>query len=353
MRAPRRVEQPDRQRERERPEMTRHVRGRALDLAEHQWPETLRGDHDRDPGQGRTQPTATAETRWASPVDHPLGHVGHRLDPAEASVSGERGHTVGVVPASGTVGQVRFEQRLLVTRHLVIGRRRHQLADLVARSEVVGRRSFHERDGRPCVSRSSRRDTGEVDPLTRLLLDARDGDRDALERFIALTQADVWRLCRHLGDPDSADDLAQETYERAIGSLHRYRAEGPGRHWILTIARRTCADGTRRRSRRRRLDARVARQRSVETSTTERVELDDLVARLDPDRREAFVLTQVLGLQYAEAAGLIGCPVGTIRSRVARARADLLEMFDPSESRHDGTDPIDGPGELRRAGGRP
>jgi RNA polymerase sigma-70 factor, ECF subfamily len=50
----------------------------------------------------------------------------------------------------------------------------------------------------------------------------------------------------------------------------------------------------------------------------------DLLTRLDPDRREAFVLTQLLGLPYAEAAEVVGCPVGTIRSRVARARADLL-----------------------------
>jgi RNA polymerase sigma-70 factor (ECF subfamily) len=50
----------------------------------------------------------------------------------------------------------------------------------------------------------------------------------------------------------------------------------------------------------------------------------DLLARLDADRREAFVLTQLLGLPYAEAAEVVGCPVGTIRSRVARARSDLV-----------------------------
>lgn len=166
-----------------------------------------------------------------------------------------------------------------------------------------------------------------MDHLTRLLLDARDGDQRALERFIAAVQDDVWRLCRYLGDPDSADDLAQESFERAIASLHRYRADGPARHWMLTIARRTCADATRRRGRRRRLDARiVAEHRPVETSS-ERVELDELLDRLDPDRRDAFVSTQVLGLRYEEAAALLGCPVGTIRSRVARARADLVEMY--------------------------
>nr|WP_249068706.1 sigma factor-like helix-turn-helix DNA-binding protein [Modestobacter muralis] len=48
---------------------------------------------------------------------------------------------------------------------------------------------------------------------------------------------------------------------------------------------------------------------------------------MDPERREAFVLTQLIGLPYAEAAEVVGCPIGTIRSRVARARADLVEAL--------------------------
>ncbi len=99
-----------------------------------------------------------------------------------------------------------------------------------------------------------------MDHLTQLLIAARDGDHAALERFIAETQRDVWKMCRYLGDPDTADDLAQETFERAIGSLHRYRADGPARHWILTIARRVCVDSTRRRRRARRLQQRLADQ---------------------------------------------------------------------------------------------
>jgi RNA polymerase sigma-70 factor (ECF subfamily) len=53
-----------------------------------------------------------------------------------------------------------------------------------------------------------------------------------------------------------------------------------------------------------------------------------LIADLETERREAFVLTQVLGLSYAEAADVCSCPVGTIRSRVARARADLVAGLD-------------------------
>jgi RNA polymerase sigma-70 factor (ECF subfamily) len=178
-----------------------------------------------------------------------------------------------------------------------------------------------------------------MDHLTKLLLDARDGDRQALERFIAETQGDVWRLCRYLGATRVADDLAQETYERAISSLHRYRAAGPARAWLLTIARRVCADHTRRAVRRRRLDRAAFTDATagglsgdtVAPDRTGRVELDELLGDLDGDRKAAFVLTQVLGMHYDEAAEVLGCPVGTIRSRVSRARADLVGMIDTGD----------------------
>jgi RNA polymerase sigma-70 factor, ECF subfamily len=191
-------------------------------------------------------------------------------------------------------------------------------------------------DGGHCPFCGDGGDNGEVDRLTNLLVAARDGDRGALERFVAETQADVWRLCRYLGDERVADDLAQETYERAIGSLHRYRADGAARGWLLTIARRVCADHARRAVRRRRIDQRVMRSATagsldgtvVSPDGSGRVDLDELLAELDDDRRAAFVLTQVLGLHYDEAAEVLGCPIGTVRSRVSRARADLVGMMD-------------------------
>lgn len=59
--------------------------------------------------------------------------------------------------------------------------------------------------------------------------------------------------------------------------------------------------------------------------------LDALVAGLTPERREAFVLTQLVGTSYEEAASVCGVPVGTIRSRVARARGDLIEALRSAE----------------------
>ena len=201
-----------------------------------------------------------------------------------------------------------------------------------------------------------------MDHLTRLLVDAKDGDRRALERFVAETQADVWRVCRYLGDRDDADDLAQETYERAIGSIHRFRGDGSARGWLLTIARRTCVDHTRRASRRRRLGRQAMHEATsgsmegtlISADSTGRVDVDEIVATLDPDRRAAFVLTQVLGLHYDEAAEVLGCPIGTVRSRVSRARSDLLGAMS-----HASADPVTGtdigvsdddtnPGTIRR-----
>jgi RNA polymerase sigma-70 factor (ECF subfamily) len=190
-----------------------------------------------------------------------------------------------------------------------------------------------------------------MDHMTKLLLDAQAGDRDALERFIAATQPDVMAVCRYLGDPDNVEDLAQETYRRAFVSLHRFRATGPAKHWLLSIARRTCADAARSRSRFRRTRAKVAElardDLTAAGSDTTGLDLHELIGRLDPDRRAAFVLTQLNGLRYDEAAAELDVPIGTIRSRVARAREQLIAALNASEHT-DATNP-----EPRSGHGRP
>jgi RNA polymerase sigma-70 factor (ECF subfamily) len=99
------------------------------------------------------------------------------------------------------------------------------------------------------------------------------------------------------------------------------------RTWLLGIARRTCADHLRAVVRRRRLDARLAAEAWTEPPAPDpahRLSTAALLNGLSPERRTAFVLTQVIGLSYAEAASIEDVPVGTIRSRVARARDELI-----------------------------
>lgn len=182
--------------------------------------------------------------------------------------------------------------------------------------------------------------------ITAWALAAGRGDRAALAAFVRATQRDVHRFLVHLGSAREADDLAQETYLRALRSLPSFAGRSSGRTWLLSIARHVAADAVRTAVRRPHpigvpdWDALIGRAPAlVHGSGDETVVLRQLVAALGPDRREAFVLTQVLGLGYAEAAEVCGCPIGTIRSRVARAREDLVAAMDsrPGESRRAGS----------------
>jgi len=175
-----------------------------------------------------------------------------------------------------------------------------------------------------------------MDELTRSALAARDGDRLALGAFVRRSQGEVWRFVASLVGPGKADDVTQDVYVRAWRALPAYRGDSSARTWLLVIARRACADAVRGRVRRRRLAERAqveaAVGRSEAPDTAAAGALGELVGRLERDRREAFVLTQLLGCSYEEAAEICRVPVGTIRSRVARARADLVAAVRAAEA---------------------
>ncbi|MEU5542817.1 sigma-70 family RNA polymerase sigma factor [Streptomyces sioyaensis] len=175
--------------------------------------------------------------------------------------------------------------------------------------------------------------------VTGWALAARSGDERAVEQFVRATQLDVRRYVTHLsGDPQATDDLVQDTYVRALRSLPRFEGRSSARTWLLTIARRVVADRIRSHAVRPRLAATDDWQTAAERvqprgvpGFDEGVALAELLAGLTPERREAFVLTQLLGLPYAATAGVIGCPVGTVRSRVARARETLVGLLTEAE----------------------
>ncbi|MFD4573972.1 sigma-70 family RNA polymerase sigma factor [Streptomyces sp. NPDC058417] len=195
----------------------------------------------------------------------------------------------------------------------------------------------------PLVSPDARGKGGTAvsadESITAWALAARTGDAVAVERFVRALHRDVHRYVAHLcADPQAVDDLAQDTFLRALGSLHRFEGRSSARAWLLSIARRAVIDSYRYAAARPRLSDTADWQLAVELAQPrglpgfdDGVALLDLLACLPEERREAFVLTQLLGLPYAEAAEVSDCPIGTVRSRVARARTALLALLDDAE----------------------
>jgi RNA polymerase sigma-70 factor (ECF subfamily) len=171
-----------------------------------------------------------------------------------------------------------------------------------------------------------------VDDVTALALAARDGDRVALSTFVRRTWPDVARLVSAVAGSDLAEDAAQDAYLRALRALPAYRGDAGARTWLLSIARRAAVDAVRSASRRRRLTGLLTARTTVdrhEVGLADGVLTDQALSLLDVDRRAAFALTQLMGFDYAGAAEVCGCPVGTIRSRVARAREQLIAELGP------------------------
>ncbi|MFF9012002.1 sigma-70 family RNA polymerase sigma factor [Streptomyces sp. NPDC014870] len=188
----------------------------------------------------------------------------------------------------------------------------------------------------PNQPRASRHATCTADEaVTLLALAARDGDPHSVDRFVRATQRDVWRYVAFLSaDTQAADDLTQDTFLRALGALGRFEGRSSARTWLLAIARRTVIDSVRHAAARPRLSGRDDWQTAAELAQPrglpgfdDGIALAELLAAIPAERREAFVLTQLLGLPYADAAAAIGCPVGTVRSRVARARGALIALL--------------------------
>lgn len=186
-------------------------------------------------------------------------------------------------------------------------------------------------DRRALPSPSSAEADAERDELTELLVAARDGDRWALSLVVRRLYPQIVRYCAVRVAPEEAEDVAQEVFLRVSSSLSSFRARATARTWVFAIARNTCVDAVRRRQRRRGReqldDDPVASTGWSGPAADDGLALSMLLEQLDDDRQEAFVLTQVVGASYAEAAELLDVPIGTIRSRVARARQDLVGLL--------------------------
>lgn len=138
------------------------------------------------------------------------------------------------------------------------------------------------------------------------------------------------------GSRDKADDLAQETLMKAWAARARFRAGTSFRAWTFVILRNAFLSDRRRLSSiMETTESAVDQMISTPASQDRRLILDDLqraLMRLPEAWREAVVLVGASGLSYQEAAEICGCPIGTIRSRVARGRAELDRLMNGPEA---------------------
>ena len=140
------------------------------------------------------------------------------------------------------------------------------------------------------------------------------------------------RFARYLArDADHADDLVQETLIRALGALPQLDPGGNLRAWLFTILQNVLRGEWRRRRRspvRLEVPVDTAPEPSKSGGQIETASLNELahaIRKLPPRFREVLMLCGVEGFDYEEAANILGVPVGTIRSRLSRARAMLKE----------------------------
>jgi RNA polymerase sigma-70 factor (ECF subfamily) len=150
----------------------------------------------------------------------------------------------------------------------------------------------------------------------------------ALSVVIRRLYPDVVRYCAVRVSPGAAEDVAQDVFLRVVRGVDGFEARSSARTWVFAIAHNACADAVRRRVRSRGRELLGlppdAGRGGAAPAADDGLDLALLLDELDDDRRDAFVLTQLSGLTYHDAAAVLDVPVGTIRSRVARAREDLV-----------------------------
>ncbi|MBT9445288.1 MAG: sigma-70 family RNA polymerase sigma factor [Hyphomonadaceae bacterium] len=137
-------------------------------------------------------------------------------------------------------------------------------------------------------------------------------------------------------NPARADDLVQDCIVKALANIHRFDPETRLRPWLFTILRNTFYSDIRKRRREvEDVDGAYAARLSDPPRQNGKLDFEDFkvaFAKLPLEQREALTLVGASGCSYIEAAGVCGCAVGTIKSRVNRGRRRLQAVFDGSDA---------------------
>ena len=175
---------------------------------------------------------------------------------------------------------------------------------------------------------------GEMDDA-RLLARARTGDEQAFSRLFAAHQRRVFRYAAYMGGADAADDIVQDTFLAVLRQRDRRdQPSGSVASYLIGIARHLVMKRHERAAGWSLVDGDFDRAESHEPSVLDRMlsaesadSVRTAVMSLPPAYREAIVLCELEEFDYAGAAAVMQCPVGTVRSRLSRARALLADRL--------------------------
>lgn len=194
------------------------------------------------------------------------------------------------------------------------------------------------------IGPADERRAAAVDPDLAALEQARAGDTGAFEALVLRYQARIVNFASAMvHDAGAAEDVAQETFVRAWRGLGRFRAESTFKTWLYRIATNVARTHLDRRGRRARIADRSLDDEAepvqagdvpspapdAETSLVRREAIDRALSELPDELRQALVLRDVEGLDYKEIAGVTGAPIGTVESRIFRARRRLRTLLRP------------------------
>jgi RNA polymerase sigma-70 factor (ECF subfamily) len=163
-----------------------------------------------------------------------------------------------------------------------------------------------------------------------LVVAAQRGDEAALDALLRSHYDRIYTLCRRItGNDADAADAAQDALISIVRGLPRFDGRASFATWAYRVTSNACLDELRRRRRRPASGLPTddgeepATPVPLDTSVADRLSLEEALARLPDDFRNAVVLRDVADFDYAEIAALLGIPPGTVRSRIARGRAAL------------------------------
>lgn len=181
----------------------------------------------------------------------------------------------------------------------------------------------------------------------QLLVDrARDGDRAAFDMLVVKYQRRLLRLLKRVvRDPVEAEDVVQETFIRAYRALHHFRGDAAFYTWLYRIGINTARNYLASQNRRMQAssmdptrDESLAREEQLRDNNTPEsvlaskqvaLTVNSAVEELPADLRTVIVLRELEGLSYEQIAAIMDCPIGTVRSRIYRAREAIAERVGP------------------------